>query len=265
MRTHETIKVACLSCTHAPFTPPETVDWLLSTLSNIKGLGAFGHLGDVFEASAASVHPDSNDSDIHTLEDEYEHAHNLLSAIRGVLPSDCRTWINKGNHDANLEAMDPRRIPMRLRSLVQPLKHPVFGKEFNRWEWIPYEKSERGVVNIGQCCFYHGFDAGVHSDQTEGLQMLNAQSPAQQQTFRLMVRGHTHRPVPPTQMLKTAKIPLPFFYANVGTCGPLNPTWMSRRDTSLWGSAILVVECRVDRPSRLVGKCWDAELIRMPR
>ncbi len=264
MTTHETAKIACLSCTHSPFTPPATADWLLSTLSDIKGLTHFGHLGDVFEASAASVHNDSNDSGIHTLEDEYEHAHTLLSAIRGVLPNECDLWVNKGNHDANLEAQDPRRVPMRFRSLVHWMMHPEFRAEFRKWQWVPYEKTERGVKNIGQCCFYHGFDAGLASDELEGLQMLNCQSEAQQQTFRLMVRGHTHRPVPPTQMRRSAKVPLPYWHANVGTCGPLNPSWMSRKDTSQWGSAILVVECRTDRPSRLVGKCWDAELKRMP-
>ena len=262
MRTHETAKIACISCTHSPFTPPETTEWVLSTLSNMKGLTHFGHLGDVFEASAASIHNDSNDTGIHTLEDEYEHAHDLLSAIRSVLPTDCKLWINKGNHDANLEAQDPRRVPKRFRSLVHWTMHPTFSGEFRKWLWIPYEKSERGVMNIGQCAFYHGFESGPSSDETEGLQMLNAMSPAQRQTYRLMVRGHTHRPIPPTQMRRTTRIPLPFWYANVGTCGPLNPVWMTRKDTTQWGSSILVVECRVDRPSRLVGKCWSAELIR---
>jgi len=260
MGTPANAKVAVISCTHSPFTPPSTVEWLLSTLSNIGGLTHFGHLGDVFEASSASVHPHEN---THTLEDEYEHAAGLLSSIREVLLPSCALWVNKGNHDANLESQDPRRLPLALRSLAHWMNHPLYSHEFRKWEWIPYEKTERGVKNIGQCCFYHGFDAGLSSDELEGLQMLNCQSPAQQQTFRLMVRGHTHRPVPPTQMKRSAKVPLPYWYANVGTCGLLRPTWMSRRDTSQWGSAILVVECRIDLPSRLVGRCWDAELIRM--
>jgi len=263
MKTHKNAKIAVLSCTHSPFTPPETVEWVLSTLSDINGLNYCGHLGDVFDSEAASVHP--VDDNIRTLEDEYEHAHTLLSAIRGVLPNDCATWINKGNHDANLEARDPRRIPARIRSLVHWNMHPEFREEFRKWQWLPYEKSGRGVMCIGQCCFYHGFDISLQSDEIEGLQMLNAMPDAQQQTFRLMVRGHTHRPVPPTQMLRTKRVPLPFWYANVGTCGPLKPDYMSRKDTTQWGSAILVVNCRIDRPSRLVGKCWDAELIRMPK
>ena len=264
MKTHKAAKIVCISCTHAPFTPVKTEEWVLSTLSNIKGITHFGHLGDIFESSVASVHP-TDDTDIHTLEEEYEHAHNLLSAIRGELNPSCELWINKGNHDANIEARDPRRVPSRLRSLVHWDMHPYFREEFRKWEWLPYEKSSRCVKNIGQCCFYHGFDAGLNSDEMEGLQILNSMPEAQQQTFRLMVRGHTHRPVEPTQMRRTKKVPLPFWYANVGTCGPLKPDYMIRKDSSLWGSAILVIECRLDRPSRLVGKCWDAELIRMPK
>jgi predicted phosphodiesterase len=263
MKKNKTVKIACLSCTHSPFTPPATMDWVLSTLSNIKGLDFCGHLGDVFDSEAASVHP--TDESNRTLEGEYEHARDLLASIRNVLPKKCSTWINKGNHDANIEARDPRRIPTRLRSLVHWDMHPEFSKEFRKWQWLPYEKSDRGVMNIGQCCFYHGFDAGLASDELEGLQMLNSMPHTQQQTFRLMVRGHTHRPVPPTQMQRTKNVPLPFWYANVGTCGPLKPNYMERKDTTQWGSAILVVECRPDHPSRLVGKCWDAELIRMPK
>jgi len=262
VKTHKVAKIACISCTHAPFTPPETVEWVLSTLSNIKGITHFGHLGDLFEASAASLHPDCDD-DTHTLEHEYEHAYNLLSAIRGVLPNDTTLWINKGNHDANLEARDARRVPTRLRSLVHWNMHPTFREEWRKWDWLPYEKSGRGVMNIGQVSLYHGFDAGLGTDELEGLQMLNAMPDAQQQTFRLMVRGHTHRPVPPTQMHRSRKIPLPFWYCNVGTCGPLKPEYMARKDTTQWGSALCIIEARIDRPSRLVGKCWDAELLRM--
>jgi hypothetical protein len=51
---------------------------------------------------------------------------------------------------------------------------------------------------------------------------------------------------------------------NVGTCGPLNPDWAKRQDTSQWGAAVGVVETLVASPSKLNGKCWEAELLRMP-
>ncbi len=140
-------KIAAISCTHSPFTPPETHRWLLDQLTNIPELTHFGHLGDVFEAGAASVHANEFD---HSLQDEYEHAHNLLRSIKEVLPKDCIRWINTGNHDDNLQTQDPRRIPKSLRRLVDWKSHPEFGDEFKDWCWIPYEKSRKGVYRVGQ-------------------------------------------------------------------------------------------------------------------
>ena len=257
MRERRKAKIAVISCTHSPFTPPETHSWLLDQLSNIPDLTHFGHLGDVFEAGAASVHANEFD---HSLSDEYEHASNFLKSIRDVLPSDCIRWINTGNHDDNIQARDPRRIPKSLRGLVDWNLHPEFGKEFKDWYWVPYEKSKRGVYRVGQCHFYHGFDSAQNSDELEGLQILGACGWV---PFSLTVRGHTHRPVEPTQCRRTAKIPLPFWYSNVGTCGPLRPDYMKKKDTSQWGTAMAIVECYWDRPSRLNGRCWDAELVRM--
>lgn len=258
MKERRRAKIAAISCTHSPFTPPETQQWVLDQLSNIPDLTHFGHLGDVFEAGCASVHANEFS---HTLGDEYEHASGFLSQIRSVLPPDCIRWINTGNHDDNLVTKDPRRIPAPLRGLINWKSHPEFGEEFQKWCWLPYEKSSRGVYRVGQVHFFHGFDAGVNSGELEGLQMIGS---CGWQAFALTVRGHTHRPVEPTQCKRTAKIPLPFWYANVGTCGPLQPDYMKRRDCSQWGAAMLVVDCIWDKPSRLNGRCWDAELIRMP-
>lgn len=251
-------KIAVLSCTHSPFTPQATVDWMLATLSDIPDLTHFGHLGDVFEGAAASVHCNEYS---HTLVDEFEAAANMLAKIRGVLPPDCKTWVNRGNHDDNILVEDPRRVPRSLRSLADWTKHPEFGPEFQRWTWLPYEKNRNAIYRVGQCMFWHGFDAGASSDELEGLQMI---AQGGWISHAIAVRGHTHRPVPPTQAKRTAKIPLPFWFANVGTCGPLNPSWAKRKDTSQWGSAILVLEATWDKPSRLHGKCWDAELVQMP-
>ncbi len=255
-RFMEVARIAVISCTHSPHTPPETHDWVLRQLQEIRPTH-FGHLGDLFDAEAASVH--AQDS-VHELEYEYEHAANFLRSVREVLPPDCRRWINKGNHDSNIEAADPRRIPKALRSLVHWSKHPKYGEEFNRWNWVEYEKSKRGTYCIGPCVFYHGFDCGLNSDETEGIQMLMATGG---HSWRIAIRGHTHRPVDPTQMFKTKKTPLPWWYMNVGTCGPLKPDYMSRKDTGLWGSAIGVIECKLERPSRYAAKEFDAHLLRM--
>jgi hypothetical protein len=142
-------------------------------------------------------------------------------------------------------------VPKALRGLTDWTRHPVHGEEFRRWSWLPYEKSARAIMRVGQVHFWHGFDAGQSSDELEGLQMiaLSGWIP-----HSLAVRGHTHRPVPPTQARRTAKIPLPYWYANVGTAGPLQPDWAKRKDTSQWNTAILVVDAVWDKPSRLTGK-----------
>ena len=51
-------KILALSCTHAPFTPARTIEWLLGVSEREAKDGThFIHLGDLFDASAASVHP----------------------------------------------------------------------------------------------------------------------------------------------------------------------------------------------------------------
>jgi len=251
-------KIAAISCTHAPFTPPETTRWLLDTLADIPGITHFGHLGDVFEGAAGSIHANEYS---HDLEDEFAHGARLLKDIREVLPEKCNLWVNTGNHDDNLITEDPRRVPKPLRSMTNWNEHPEFGQEFKRWTWLPYSKSKEAIYRVGQVHFWHGFDAGASSCELEGIQMISLGGWI---PHSLAVRGHTHRPIPPTQAYRTKRIPLPYYYANVGTCGPLNPEWAKRKDTSLWGTAILVVDAIWDKPSRLNGKCWEAQLLRMP-
>ena len=248
-------KILALSCTHAPFTPERTIEWLLGVVEReAKDVTHFIHLGDLFDASAASVHPNEY---THTLREEYDQAASLLSSIRKVLPTECKRVITMGNHDDNLRVSDPRRIPRALRELINPHLH---HSEFSNWQWLPYEKSERGCYKVGQCVFYHGFDAGATSDETEALQFNNFTGC---DPWRLFVRGHTHRPVDPTQCMRSRKIPLPWWYMNVGTCGPMKPDYMQRKDTSQWGSAIGIIECLTDRPDRMRTRNWSARLERM--
>lgn len=254
-----TVRIAAVSCTHAPFTPPATIKWLCDTLAATKGVDWFIHLGDLFEAGAASVHSSSIEYD-HTLEDEYEFGHNMLKSIRECLPKRANLICHLGNHDDNILTQDPRRVPSKLRSLVDWRKHDKYGAEFKRWFWKPYAKSKDGVSSFGQVRFVHGFDCGANSDELEGLQVANLFGGAANQ---LVVRGHTHRPVEVTQAKRTSRIPLPYWYANVGTAGPLHPLWMMRRDTSQWGTAIIVVDAVMDY-RREGGRQWEARLVRMP-
>jgi 3',5'-cyclic AMP phosphodiesterase CpdA len=215
----------------------------------------FVHCGDLLEAAAASVHAGEHD---HTLADEFEHASNFLRSIREALPESCRLiWMN-GNHDDNIFKRDPRRIPKALRDMIE-IGRDSRWPEFSKWAQYPYAKNQRGQVQIGQVVFFHGFDAGQTSDELEALQFNNITGG---HSHRLFVRGHTHRPVPPTQCYRTRKVPLPYWYANVGTLGPLTPDWASRMDTSAWGAACLIAETKTDRPNRLCAKNWEAELVR---
>jgi len=77
---------------------------------------------------------------------------------------------------------------------------------------------------------------------------------------RLFVRGHTHRPVGVEQCTRTSKIKLPWYYANAGTMGPLNPDYMNRKDSSGWGAAIVRGEASLSEPRRPSTSDWDAHV-----
>ena len=218
-------------------------------------------LGDLFDACAASVHP--RDEIDHTLEDEYEQGSVYLKSIRDVLPKDCKYIWTLGNHDDNIKTADARRIPFDLRSLCDWNAHPEFGVEFRKWQQKEYVKpsihNSKGCYELGQIVFMHGFDAGQNSDELESLQASYALGG---HPWKLVVRGHTHRPRDVTQAKRTAKVLLPYYYANVGTMGPLDPDYILRKDTSQWGAAVCIGEALLGRKGRMSGKCWDARVIR---
>jgi UDP-2,3-diacylglucosamine pyrophosphatase LpxH len=213
-------------------------------------------LGDLFESSAASVHPDEHD---HTLADEYAAGAEFLSNIRAILPKKIRLHWMLGNHDDNLQAQDSRRTDWRTRDLIH-WNQSQFADIFLKWKQYPYRKpsvhDQSGCLQLGQVIFSHGYDAGGNSDELEGLQMTYA---CGGHSHRLTVRGHTHRPTHGiVQSRRTSKILLPFWYANAGTMGPLQPQYMSRKDVSQWAPAIVWGECKVNTPSRFAAKEWHA-------
>jgi predicted phosphodiesterase len=256
-----TAKFAAWSCVHSPYICEDSKAWLLNNLTNTRGLTHAVILGDLFESSAASVHPDEVK---HELEYEYEVAAGYLKDVRSVLPRNCKLVWTLGNHDYNLKSPDPRRIPLDIRSLCNWNNHYEFGKEFRRWEQLPYIKSAKCVYSLGKVKFYHGFDAGTNSDELEGLQM-NYMTGGGAHT--LMVRGHTHRPTvsgSPVQCKRSAKVLLPNFFVNVGHQRAMDarryPEFMKRRDTSQWGNGMLLGETLL-KTGRNSGKCWSAELL----
>ena len=246
---------AAISCIHVPCENTEAKQLMLSALSDNPPTH-FILLGDLFDAGAVSVHPSEFE---HALEDEYESGHKYLSDIMEVLPDSTELIWTHGNHDDNILAKDPRRSPRGLRSLLSWNKHYEFGELYRKWKQIPYSKSKKGMYKLGQVYFYHGFDAGVNSDDLETLQMAMM---AGGHAHRLFIRGHTHRPtMGVVQCKRSLKIRLPWYYANVGTMGPLNPDYMNRRDSSGWGAAMVVGEAALSEPRRPSTSDWDAHVV----
>tara|TARA_X000001388_G_scaffold20640_1_gene13669 strand:+ start:14264 stop:15091 length:828 start_codon:yes stop_codon:yes gene_type:complete len=225
------------SCFHSPYPTAEAMRWVLDEITDYKP-HVVVCLGDLFDASAASVHPDEVR---HTLLDEYAVASNFLEQVRRAAPTNASFVWTLGNHDDNIQRCDPRRIPEGLRDIVNWNNTRIYGDEFRKWKQYPYEKGAQCVYSLGQVGFFHGFDAGGNSDETESLQMSYVTGA---HPWRLWIRGHTHRPVQVTQAKKSARVRLPHFYANAGTLGfgDQTPEYMTRKDVSCWGQAIVYGE-----------------------
>tara|TARA_Y100001938_G_scaffold149988_1_gene239069 strand:+ start:6734 stop:7504 length:771 start_codon:yes stop_codon:yes gene_type:complete len=247
-------KFLAFSCVHVPFHPEDIIKSLQEVIVKEKPTHVIC-LGDLFDATAVSVHPDEAS---HTLEEEYYQGAKFLEQVESVCSEHCKLIWMHGNHDDNILYPDPRRTDHRLRSLLDWNRHSQLGKTFRRWRQFPYINSEKGIYRLGPVLFAHGFKAGGNSDEIEAIHFNNLMGG---HAHRLIVRGHTHRPVPPTQCMKARGVSLPLWYANAGTLGPLKPVYMRRKDSSNWGHGVVVGECNtgdVRRPSK---KDWDSQLI----
>ncbi len=252
-KTYKIATFAAVSCVHCPHAPQSVLDWVKGRLEEIKPTH-FIMLGDLFDATSASVHP--NDT-VEDLEVEFEHGANVLSQLRGALPVASKLIWTLGNHDDNIITEDPRRTPRALRSLLHWNNHYEFGGEFRKWKQIPYKKNPKGIYRLGPCRFFHGFRAAVNSNELETLEMRES---INDQANTFWIRGHTHKPVPPTQCRKTQGILLPWWYANAGTIGPLDPPYMDRKNSSQWGHGLISGECSLSSPRRPSRTDWDANL-----
>tara|TARA_R100000458_G_scaffold25185_1_gene22692 strand:- start:5697 stop:6491 length:795 start_codon:yes stop_codon:yes gene_type:complete len=256
-------RFAVISCTHCPFENTDVIEKLLTRLSDGGPYGKitdFYHAGDLLESACASVHPNEAD---HTLQDEYESASSLLDNIRGVLPKDANLHWLLGNHDDNLQVNDNRRTDWQTREMLH-WNRSEWAKSFLKWRQYPYRRpsvhDQRGCAQLGQVIVMHGYDAGTNSDELEGLSTAWA---CGGHAHRLIIRGHTHRPKDVSQCRRSAKVVLPWWTANAGTCGPTIPGYMARKDTNSWGPAIVWGECKVDTPSRFAGVEWSAQVERL--
>ncbi len=257
MKGTRTVRFAGASCFHCPFQNLPAVGKLVRQLKDFRP-EVFVCMGDLFEAEAASVHPTDKVDDI---ADEYRSAGELLVQLNDVLGPTCRKVWLLGNHDDNLQAPDPRRIPKALRKSVHWNRDIDWAHVFRGWEQIPYTKDKSGTFRVGQVIFAHGWDAAARSDFSEGVQIANMHGGC---ANLLIARGHTHRPRDITQVMFSAKTTLPWWVTNVGTMGPLKPDYMVRKDSAGWAPAVLIGEAITGRPSRMEqGRQWSAELIRL--
>lgn len=248
-------KAIAWSCEHHPYMSDASQERLLTLIrEHSRGLTHVIRLGDVHEAAAASRHTDEHE---HTQEEEYERSGQFTASVnRLVGPRVKKVWC-LGNHDDNLQAPDRARIPRNLRALVHWNANRKWGPAFAKWHQIPYVKDKRGVFELGQAIFFHGFDSSSKSDETEGLQMNYL---CGGHGHRITIRGHTHRPIAPIQVRRSASVPLSHWIANAGTVGPLKPNYSRRLYTGEWAFGAIVIEGTDNGPSS-PSREWAAQLI----
>jgi hypothetical protein len=145
-----------------------------------------------------------------------------------------------GNHEYRLDEKNLNTVHgRRLRSALHWSNHTTLNEEWSKWLSVPYRNGVQGCFGVGQLLTYHGHKLGATGDEHECLSRVTA---CRAPLGTLAVRSHTHKPVPPKQARRTANVPLPFYYANVGTLGPLDPAFAHNFDTSEWGHGVLEVD-----------------------
>lgn len=200
-------------------------------------------LGDLLEADAASQW--GNESN-HTMDDEIDAAREIVSSLMDSGGPNCQYVFCEGNHDNNIRRKG--RLDRKIRSLLDYRKHIP---ELAGWTWIPYEFHSSQVFRLGQVTFAHGWKTDTKGSAKEAATLGVP--------YGLYVRGHSHRPRHPEQVWLSTDTPLPYWRANPGTLGPLNPPYMERKSTHLWGSGVLTGASKVGR-SHYSKPQWEAQL-----
>lgn len=246
------LKWAAISCTHAPLQDDTAVALACRELESFKP-DVFIHVGDLFEADYPAKFDNERGWE---LEDELKAANTLLKQFHSAV-GDAKKVLLIGNHDDNI--LGNGRIHPKIRSLanfLDPEKRLV-PELLDHWEIgakYVYNR-EVGTYRIGQATFCHGFEAGTSSDEYQAYQLGVP--------FGISVFGHTHRPVPVTQAMRTKTVSLPYWYTNVGTLSHLESmNYMDRKRRALWGQGIVLGESMLWRYEASMlpnSKLWDAE------
>jgi predicted MPP superfamily phosphohydrolase len=203
------------------------------------------NLGDWLDADAATRWPNEHEW---TLADEYRLLAKDAREISLRAPQAQKVWL-LGNHDDNLRA--PNRIPKKLREVCSWEQNPDVQAALDGWKTIPY--SERHYFRLGHVTFRHGCSAAVNCDRNGAMLhgVVNG----------LTVGAHTHRPVQPTQVILPGKLPLPYWYANVGCGADWNKMeYVTRSNIALWGHAVGLIQVNLKPRSSAVGCQWECEI-----
>jgi predicted phosphodiesterase len=230
------IKFFALGCSHAPLMDPHARQAIREKIAEFDP-DVIIHLGDIFEADAASRWENEYSW---TLKEEFREADSDLWAIRNASPRplDVRCVLLPGNHDDNLLTWN--RINRKLRDTCDwtlPHYMRVNGKQcqINRemlthWERPhQYRYEKKSCFRIGAVTFGHGWECGVSSDEAQSLYLAWPQG--------LFVSAHTHRPTPgpARQAMKTKSLPLDRYYLNAGCTRELECHYMERKRQMMWG------------------------------
>lgn len=219
------VKFAAFGDVHLPHVRLDAWQFAVSVVRDYAP-ALFVSMGDFLEGEAASKHPNDQDSDLRS---EFRQAADMLAEIRNACPDDTRYVFLWGNHEDNL--LRCGRLDKPIRSMADPNESKSLGPELAYWKQVPYIRSDRGMFTAGQVGFIHGY---VSNEELQAIEFAGHRS------NMLIVAGHSHRPIPPTQCKRSAKIPLPYYHANAGTLGPLQPDWAARMNTRAWAAAVIL-------------------------
>lgn len=221
---------AAFSCLHAPITHKGYFNWLISQIEEIKP-DVIVNLGDWWEAKPAKRFPQWDDEKWSVL-DEHREVARQANEINRVAPQAKRVLLF-GNHDDNFFGTNPDRIPEDVRAALRWQENKDTSAALKDWTVIE-EYSHRARFRLGQVTFQHGCDAALNSMQKASYLYSVPNG--------LYVCGHTHRPIPVTQV-QHLQVHLPYWYANPG-CGADwdKMHYMKRLNMSNWGRGLIVGE-----------------------